>query len=322
MPANQGDVLRSLLPIALGLAALVGCGPDRAEQCTSLVAAVERGDRARIPTDVTSKAATKAYFDQMLVVKKELAELQLSDDELAKLGVAAAKNLEAFIFAQKDLFDAQVPSELARAEMEREISRKAHVANAAALGTACGVTLDLPSQRPTASPAGVASAPPRPLPSTAPAAPAATWTTFRHPTMPFQADYFEAPEVGERKAPSTITHAAIAEDDHRMHSVAYIEVLAPEVDDCKQIVEVHLRGTQDRFRCERKQELATVVDGATILEAVLHCGDGATMLKRVGCGRDPKTRRIVIFDVQATYLRAWDEAEARKFAASARLDRR
>jgi hypothetical protein len=60
--------------------------------------------------------------------------------------------------------------------------------------------------------------------------------TFRHPTLPFEAQYFKAPEVGERKAPNSITNAAIAEDDHRMFSAAHVVLLSPALYDCKTIL--------------------------------------------------------------------------------------
>jgi hypothetical protein len=311
---------------ALTLAATPGCGPSRTEQCTSLVAAVERGDRARTAADFSSKEARKRYYDGMLEVKKELASLPISDDELVKLRDAATKNLETFIFSQRDIEDAQTPDDLERATRERDASVTAHAANAAALGTTCAVPVDLPSRRsagsaklaPTAAPSMAPAAPPA---SAGPGATPETWTTFRHPTLPFEAQFFAPPEVGERKSPNTITSSAIATDAHRMFSATHIEVLAPDVEDCKLIVETHLRGTQDRFACQRTQEVASDVKGAPHLEAVLKCSDGATILKRVGCDRDPATKRIVIFDVQTVYLSAWNDAEARRFAAGAKLTR-
>ncbi|MEZ4302766.1 MAG: hypothetical protein R3B70_48030, partial [Polyangiaceae bacterium] len=270
--------------------------------------------------DLSDREARKKYYDALIASKKELTQVPVTDDKLVELREAEAKNQEDFMFAQRKIEDARVPSQLDPALEQLGRVLKAQHGHAAALGEYCGMPVSLPF---TASTAAALTA----APSAAPAAPTASasapapeqWTTFRHPTLPFEALFFAPPEVGERKGPSSVTNAAIAEGGDRMLSVAHILFPSPPSYDCGTFLEVHIKGKQDRFQCKRAAESKAKVGDLPSLEATLECADGATILKRVSCISTPAEKKLVLFDVEAVYLRNYNAAEARKFVDSAKL---
>jgi hypothetical protein len=79
----------------------------------------------------------------MLEEKAALAALSLSTDELVKLRDAQVKNQESFVFAQREIEDSRVPSELDVATEKRSRLLKAHDTNAAQLSAFCGTPVVL-----------------------------------------------------------------------------------------------------------------------------------------------------------------------------------
>jgi hypothetical protein len=146
------------------------------------------------------------------------------------------------------------------------------------------------------------------------------WVTFRHPTLPFEAQYFKTPRLGERGGPSSV---AIADDYRRIFSAAWIAQHDPTVYDCATTVETHIRGKERRLGCRRPTGRAVVADGWPAFEATLECADGAKMLKRVSCDARPTERQVILFDVEAIYLPGyWNADEARRFLDGAKVVRR
>ena len=125
--------------------------------------------------------------------------------------------------------------------------------------------------------------------------------------------------MGERKGANSITHAAIADDDHRMFSAAYIVFPSPPTYDCDLLTRTHVQGTQDNFGCTRTNESKAEAGEERTLEVTLTCSSGETMLKRVRCVPKASEKRVVMLDAQALYLHSWNPAEARRFADSAKL---
>jgi len=175
-----------------------------------------------------------------------------------------------------------------------------------------------PPATPSASASAAASAA---ISASAPSASAAkqeTWMTFHHPTLPFEAQFFGPPEVGQRKGPNSITDAAIATDDHRMFSAAYLVFPSPPTYDCKTFIDTRIEITENDHKCRRIRESATPVNDLPTLEVTLACDD-TTMLQRISCVSKPTEKTLILFEVEALYAHDWSPEEAHKFADSAKL---
>lgn len=306
-----------LLGLSTASAICVGGCKGKEEQCSTLVGALEQAEAVRraAASSGAAKEERAAHYQKLLDERAKLTALDLSEDVLIKARDDEVDNLQQLVFAHRDIDESLVPSELDTG-LERLVwVQGKHLANVDAVGTFCGQPLKLgsASAMPAASSAAQATS--------AAAAPEA-WSTFRHPALPFEAQYFEAPEVGERKAPNSITNAAIADDDRRMFSAAHIVLKSPALYDCGVILEVHVKGKEGQFACKRSTESSAPVGGRATLEVTLTCADGATLLKRVSCVPRQAEQEVTLFDVEAIYLRDYSAAEARRFVDSAKLSAR
>ncbi|NUO49406.1 MAG: hypothetical protein HOV80_11175 [Polyangiaceae bacterium] len=322
MNTSDGCLLAFAVCVALASTA-TGCGPSKDEQCKILVSAVENADATRIGSG-PSESEREKHFNDMVAAKSVLAKTEVSDEKLVALREKEWKAFEDFIHAQREILRAKVSTELDEALEKRERVMKIHEATAAELGTYCGMKVALASMSQPRAPAEPAApeAPAATITATPPPSGAATpetWTTFRHPTEPLEAQFFEPPEVGVRKGPRSITHTAIADDDHRMFSAAYLVLPSPPTYDCNLITQTHIQGTQDNFGCKRSNETMAEKGVERTLEVTLTCSKGETMLKRVRCIPEASMELVIMLDAQAIYLTGWDPAEAKRFVDSAKL---
>jgi hypothetical protein len=135
-----------VIPVA---SSFVGCSPSKAEQCKTLVAAVEKADAIRRRPADTDR---DKHFDDMVAAKRVLAKAEVSDEKLVALREKEWKAFEDFIHAQREILSSKVPSELDAALEERRRVVKIHETNASELGTYCGTKVVLVSMsEPSAS---------------------------------------------------------------------------------------------------------------------------------------------------------------------------
>jgi hypothetical protein len=286
---------------------------DKKAECKALLTSVEQATAAlRSHPDAGSDEEKKAYHDRLLAARRVLSEVSLADDELTKLREAAVKNISQFVYAHKDITRAQDPSELETTLGKATKAQKGYVASVMAMLEYCSAPGAI------APTMGGAAEPSMKAMPASPAASAETWTTFRHPTLAFEAAFFKAPEVGERRGPNSITHAAIADDGRRrMFSIAHITFPSPPTYACETLLTAHVDNDPE---CRRTGGGGIVeLEGRPTLEATRVCNDGATQLKRVRCISEPEASRATLFDAQAHYSFGYDAKEARRFLDSARL---
>ena len=300
-------------PLALGM--LGGCGKPKAEQCKALAAPLEKAERARAALGEPDDDR-KVSYDEILAAKKDLGTVEVSDTKLVELRDREVKTLQDLAIAEHAFDKVRVPSELdeAASRLQRVLSN--HIANLTEFNAQCdtAVKIAYPSEASSASASAetTASAPATPAPKQE------AWTTFHHPTLPFEAQFFGTPEVGQRKGKDSITDAAIATDDHRMFSAAYIVFPSPPTYDCKTFMDTRVGITETDHKCRRIRESQTPVNELPTLEVTLAC-EGTTMLQRVSCVSKPADKTLVLFEVEAIYAHDWNGDEAHRFADSAKL---